>query len=944
MTAPSSSLPSGLEKALEPPENGATRPVAEPRSSSLPGNSGTETQRAPAESPSSATDQDDSSFGLVGLAIAGILSAFVFAYFNWPQPDGIGDLGRPLLFTDTTPSGGDMGAHVWGPAYLRDHLLPQGRLSGWTPDWYAGFPAYQFYMVVPPLAIIGLNTGLPWFLGVPMALLALAVAYRITLRLSIPKPVVWIPAIAVAVILVAIPYGVSFKLVTVVGLITFPLAAWKMGRLAGSVEPIPTFLALAAFIFLFDTNFTIYGGNIASTLAGEFSFSISLSLVFLAIGFTIRGMDQGNRRASAALLIGLVALTHVLPVFFMIAALGLVVLMHRDGQRSWPLAGSIALGLLPIALRDGLNSLLLVVVSIVIIIGAAMIADRQIAQRAIWLTVTGVVSMLVAGFWLGPFIARRDFFNDMGWEPLENVGPELLTVPMKIALPIAAVGLLLSYASRERIGMMFSGTGALYAAAVANVVAEGPVWNARLLPFYYLSVYMVAAVGVAMIVRHVGALTSGELKRPDVRVLWAGAAVAAIATVVAVSMPLRILPGGERTDGGGYDWLVFSNSARSFVPNWIEWNYSGYEEKDSYREYRQVVQTMDDLGADPDHGCGRAMWEHNPELNRYGTPMALMLLPHWTDGCIGSMEGLYFESSASTPFHFLNQSMLSDEPSRPQRDLPYQDFDINRGVAQLQTTGVRYYMAQSDRAIEAARGHSALSEVAEAQPFVVFEVDGSDIVQGLTIEPQIVSGRTEDEVLNDAAGGAEPSRFDVGWVSQAVEHYNDPDAFGVLPAEDGPDSWARSTSLQPTSVVPVDEPATVSDVEIETNKISFTVDQVGKPVVIKTSFFPNWDVTGAQGPWRVGPNQMAVVPTSEQVELRYGRSIIDLGAMAVTVLGLAAVCALAFADRGRRIFGFLPGVGSTKADVDAESDLDTDDAEWEFFETSDDTDGGTQDE
>ena len=37
-----------------------------------------------------------------------------------------------------------------------------------------------------------------------------------------------------------------------------------------------------------------------------------------------------------------------------------------------------------------------------------------------------------------------------------------------------------------------------------------------------------------------------------------------------------------------------------------------------------------------------------------------MLLPYWTNNCIGSMEGLLFESSATTPYHFLNQSELSD--------------------------------------------------------------------------------------------------------------------------------------------------------------------------------------------------------------------------------------------------------------------------------------------
>src|SRR5438477_208803 len=48
-----------------------------------------------------------------------------------------------LVFKNTTPSGGDTAAHVWWPAYLRDHLLPW-RIAGWSPDFYAGFPAGQF--------------------------------------------------------------------------------------------------------------------------------------------------------------------------------------------------------------------------------------------------------------------------------------------------------------------------------------------------------------------------------------------------------------------------------------------------------------------------------------------------------------------------------------------------------------------------------------------------------------------------------------------------------------------------------------------------------------------------------------------------------------------------------------------------------------------------------
>ena len=38
--------------------------------------------------------------------------------------------GPGLLIADTTPAGGDMGAHVWGPAFLRDHLLPRRPARG----------------------------------------------------------------------------------------------------------------------------------------------------------------------------------------------------------------------------------------------------------------------------------------------------------------------------------------------------------------------------------------------------------------------------------------------------------------------------------------------------------------------------------------------------------------------------------------------------------------------------------------------------------------------------------------------------------------------------------------------------------------------------------------------------------------------------------------------
>ncbi|MEM8922213.1 MAG: hypothetical protein AAGD35_01850 [Actinomycetota bacterium] len=812
--------------------------------------------------------------GLIGLVAAVACSAFVFLQM---RPD--------LLFADTTPSGGDMGAHVWGPAFLRDHLLPAGRLSGWTPDWYAGFPAFHFYMVIPSLAIVGLNAGLPMVAAIPVAVLLIAGSIGLAMRRGGNVALYLVPAILVALVVVPFPYGIAFKLISVSGLVFFPLAAWAMGRLARSPEPVPAFLAVASLFFLFDTNFTIYGGNIASTLAGEFAFSISLCLTLLAIGLAVRGMDENRGRVLSAVVIGLVALTHVIPVFFAIIALGALIVLGRTTPRLWPLASGVALVLPLLAYREGEGSAFVIALSgaaILITLLAVVVAEPEVRRRFWWLLVTGPVAALLSFFWLLPFYLREPYFNDMGWERLNDIGPAILTVPMKVALPVAAVGLVLSLAQRERIGVLFATTGAVFVAAVANL-DESALWNARLLPFFYLSVYMVAAIGAALVLRFVAISVAEDFERPDQRITVGATVAGLLAGLIAVSIPLRIMPFGQDNTDGTYDWLAFTSHARSFVPSWTAWNYSGYEAKPSYREYRDVVTAM--AGVGDDQGCGRAMWEYSADLDRYGTPMALMLLPHWTDGCIGSMEGLYFESSATTPFHFLNQSVLSEAPSRAQRDLPYLGYDINRGVSQLQVMGVRYYMALTDASIAAARENPDLTEVAEAPPFMVFEVAGSDLVEALDVEPLVVSGRTEEQA------GPEAGRFDIGWVSEAVTYYNDPASYPALPAEDGPSEWDRVNSLGGDEGVPT-APVTVSDIEADTSSISFSVDQVGTPVLVKASYFPNWKADGADGPWRAGPNLMVVVPTETDVRLSYGRTLVDWLGVVATVVGLLGLVGL----------------------------------------------------
>jgi hypothetical protein len=752
-----------------------------------------------------------------------------------------------LLFRNTTPSGGDMGAHVWGPQYLRDHLLPHGRLTGWSPDWYAGFPALVFYFPLPSLLIAALATLLP--------------------------------------------YGVAFKLVTVLGLVTLPAAAWAMGRLLGARDPVPACLAIATVPFLFDESFTIYGGNIASTLAGEFAFSISLSIALVFLGVFAKMLQTGRYRAWSAALLAVTALCHVVPAFFAIA--GAVILL-------------------------GIH------------------ASRRAVINTLW---TFGVSGLIAAFWVVPFMLRIAYTNDMGWEKLTTYTQILFRDGPEWLLLLGLAGAVVSLALRRRSGLFFILLAAASALAFV-LMPQGRLWNARLLPFWILSLHLLVGVAVAeggrllfrlfetlgtpereplpYAIGDEGSLDTdrlgvdpnddflspppnGEGGQDDRAPAFDLAALlvpigALVVTLYLVSLPLGILPW----------WLQTNSNHRAFVPSWIEWNYTGYEGKASYPEYHGVVETMGAIGQE--HGCGRAMWEYEPELDRLGTPMALMLLPHWTDGCIGSMEGLFFESSASTPYHFLNQAELSFKPSSAQRDLPYRslaseprDDVLAQGVRHLQLMGVRYYMAISPEVQAVARTNPDLELLTTSGPWEVnynrvagvtgtqlrtweiYRVRDADLVVALDHKPAVMQG---------VAKGGKP------WLRAAVDWYQDESRFDVPLAASGPADWPRvgKAALADAPRESVD-PAVVTNIRTTDDRITFDVDEPGKPVLVKMSYFPNWQASGADGPWRVTPNLMVVVPTSTHVELHYGHTPVDGVAWGLTLVGLAGLAYLIAAGR-----------------------------------------------
>ena len=106
------------------------------------------------------------------------------------------------------------------------------------------------------------------------------------------------------------------------------------------------------------------------------------------------------------------------------------------------------------------------------------------------------------------------------------------------------------------------------------------------------------------------------------------------------------------------------------VQGWINWNYTGFQGKSGWPQFQGMVSMMDKAGAK--YGCGRLQYEYISETtDPFGSTEAMMSLPLWTNGCMEATDGIYFESSTTTPFHFLDVSEVSQNGESPDPCLLY---------------------------------------------------------------------------------------------------------------------------------------------------------------------------------------------------------------------------------------------------------------------------------
>ena len=684
-----------------------------------------------------------------------------------------------LVFSDLLPTGGDMGAHIVPTKFFVTELFNNFKLSGWSQDWFAGYPVYYFYFPLPPII-----TSLLSFL---------------------------------------FPFSISFKTMVLISQVLLVISIEMLMR--NNSKEFSFYGFGVGLLYLLTESFTIFGGNLASSLAGQYSFTYSIAFA----NFSIFYLLKSNHRYSteiASLLIGLSILSHLIP--FMIY--------------------------LPIFAYYFLKSDAKINIKI-----SAFLFFLFIAMR----------------FSISLFI-NLEFTTNMTYTPYT----QLSDLVKSDILPFAIGAIIYVISSSSRTILKAVAGFELYLVSIAIFLffygPESALWNGRIVPFFNLGIIILFFNLLHFDIKNLTKKIQG--KYPLIIFIlfinsylmylyyskWENTYSTTTISIILIILFMFLISINSKK------FLIYTTlvslafGTLSYLPHWLNWNFSGYESKNNWSDITTLYEGLDTL--EP----GRIMWEPNSDLNKYGTPMVLMTIPMFTDH--QSVEGLYFDSSITTPFHFLTVSGLAERPSNPVGGLTYINGEFDKGFRLMEELGVDYFIAYTASIKDKANGSENFNFLFSNEVFNVYSINTKkvELVEDNlhVFESPDFYDRLKNAVLRE---GSEQSFFE-----SAYKSFKDELNHKII------ENYDESLAVRSESNADL----LISDLNIQNELITFKTNKPNQLHLIKVSYFPNWKIKNGYGPFRISPSFMAVVPKDEFVEIRFESSNVEKALNLLSILTL----------------------------------------------------------
>ena len=549
-------------------------------------------------------------------------------------------LGVGFLNSDNWPTGGDAGSHLLYARLYADELLFSGQILPWVPEVFGGFPFLSYYFPLPFMVIavlskfLGLASAFKWGSFLPSMLLPGAV-FICSRR--------WL--------------GFS----------------WHAALLA----------ALATLGFLLHEQNSIWGGNLLSTLSGEFAYSYGLSFAVLAMMAWARAIHQGRGWLTAALLEAASGFSHGFPLLILGLSTGFLLLQDAFGG-DW---------------RSNLRSM----------------------RRSTGILLRGhLLAFALLGGWLWPMMEMHGLtipndasFATDGWHDFLPI----------ILLPFAVGGLLgaallalpsvrRGWGAQQRSAVCFFASAAGLAAVAFLAGDSLGLADIRFFPLVWLLGAIACGWIAGQALAFVGAQANGEGHRST------AFARNALAAALCVGM------------------LGLIGATVQRAPDWSLWNHTGLDAKPQWNNLSTLFPAMKG-----DLWSPRLVFEHDPDNNDLGSTRSLEALPMFLNHR-PVLEGLYMESAVLGPAIYQLQAEVSTHPSSPLVRFPSGNLDPEFAARHMNFLHADTLLLRSPQAKAAIDGSGLFTKIAEAPPFALYRLKHFDshlaqvVTQALRVRPQ----------------------------------------------------------------------------------------------------------------------------------------------------------------------------------------------------------------
>jgi hypothetical protein len=697
-----------------------------------------------------------------------------------------------LLFQDTVLTGGDSCSWQQIADSLTNTLIPAGRLFGWSHSNFFGYEVLQHYFV-PPFLLASLLS-------------------------------------------IVMPLTVALKVTTMAGLYFTPLFTFlSVKKITGNVWAAWAGMFLI-LIFIFNESYTMFGGNFLSTLAGEFTYSFSITIFILFIGVCYKSVTTNSNPVWAGLLLGLIGLSHFfvfmpaffIPFFFVLARKPWFTRNNsfappstsRDDKAKKPAAGT--------TLKN------------VLIIYA--------------------VSFFTMSFWVVPMAYKRSFTTSLShvWKFdsfatfFTQTFMALILIGVILTLVMIALHTLFRKKFSNWLAPALLGYGFLAALFFYLIAAWLGIPDIRFVPPAIIFSLFAIALSFDMLLKWLAEVK--QIIKLDL-----------ILTILAITASITIA------------WNLTQN-----VGGWFNWNNSGYEAR---REYRTLTALRVNSGGDAN--SGRILWEklRSSDSADFGSERAFENLQYFTGR--PSAEGVLWGSSFMARATSYMQSEYSPHAVDPEPWRIYSRVNPDVWPYRFFATNSKDIIIYSNEMRARFNTHPEFTQSYNTGRFSIYEFSS---FPGSYIQ---VIDQANLHVVEDNEHGFRQDFYRFFRDYELMDHPFIPASFakGLDTTSDSYKSYDHFFEKYRNSLPPFTEwrdklegNAKITNEDIQELSIRFSTDSPGKPHIIKISYSPNFKSKNGEKIFPVSPGFMCMIPEQPDVDIVFGWLPVEVVSMLISLL------------------------------------------------------------